>query len=165
MNRFFTTFLVLIIIYSYYSLDWLSYLLCLIPLNSSILNADIFQMLLSCFLILNRPKYFYFWKALMRSKMSTMVWKLIAGAPTPKPHWDSGATHGRRKLPTRLKSSIPWSPSPWKASPQHVMLRKLEGCRHCCSCHCWLPTCLWDILQTKQVSTTHQPEFPQPPLG
>jgi hypothetical protein len=36
------------------------------------------------------------------------------------------------------------------------MLRKLQGCRNCCSCHCWLQTCLRDILQTKQDSEGHE---------
>jgi hypothetical protein len=37
----------------------------------------------------------------------------------------------------------------------HTILKKLVGC-HCS----WLQTCLWDIWQTKQVSTTHHTELP-----
>jgi hypothetical protein len=67
----------------------------------------------------------------------------------PNPHWDAGSTLGRNKAPTRIKPLISWTPSPWKAFPQHITLRKLEDCHCCHSCCHWLQTCLGDIWQTK----------------
>jgi hypothetical protein len=62
-----------------------------------------------------------------------------------------------------------WTPSPWKASPCHVTLRKFDAisCHHCL----WLQTCLCINWQNKQVSTTWespihlQEHKPAQPLG
>jgi hypothetical protein len=83
------------------------------------------------------------------SKMVTMIQKQIAWTPNPEPCWDAWATLSGSKAPIRIKSLTPWIPNQWKASPEHVTLRKLEGCHHSHSCcHC-LQTYLQDILQTK----------------
>jgi hypothetical protein len=49
---------------------------------------------------------------------------------TPKPCWDARPTLGRNKAARRIKTSTTWTPSPWKASPRHITLRKQEGSHH-----------------------------------
>jgi hypothetical protein len=40
------------------------------------------------------------------------------------PCWDAGDTFGWGKAPGRAKTSAPWTPTPWKASPCHDTLKE-----------------------------------------
>jgi hypothetical protein len=74
---------------------------------------------------------------------------------TLEPHLVEG-----NKALRRIKTLTPWTPSPQKAFPHHITLRKQVGCH----CH-RLQTCLWDTQQTNQVNTKYHAEFPQPSPG
>jgi hypothetical protein len=39
--------------------------------------------------------------------------------------WDAGVTLGWKKSPRRSKTFTPWTPSPYKASPHHIILNQM----------------------------------------
>jgi hypothetical protein len=63
------------------------------------------------------------------SKMVTGTQPQTVSSVTQGPCWDTGAVLGRGKAPGKAKTSVLWTPSLWKASPCHNLLKERLACQ------------------------------------